>query len=97
MTLVWVIYDIVENKVRNKIIRVCKNSGLYRVQKSVFLGDINSTSMDSMIVEIESLIDPDVDSVYVFPMDKRTFNEITLMGQAFDKEYVSDEIITRFF
>lgn len=97
MTLVWVIYDIVENKTRNKIVKTCKNSGLYRVQKSVFLGEMNSTAMDSMIVEIESLIDPDIDSVYIFPMDKHTFKEITLMGQAFDKEYVSDEIITRFF
>jgi len=97
MTLVWVIYDIVENKIRNKIVKICKNSGLYRVQKSVFLGEINSTARNSMIMEIESLIDPDVDSVYIFPMDRHTFDEITLMGQAFDKKYVSDEIVTRFF
>jgi len=97
MALVWVMYDIVENKIRNKIVKICKNCGLYRVQKSVFLGELNATARDSMVIEIECLIDPDVDSVYVFPMDRDTFDDITLMGQAFDKEYVSDDIITRFF
>ncbi|MBP2133623.1 CRISPR-associated protein Cas2 [Methanomicrobium sp. W14] len=97
MTLVWVIYDIVKNKTRSKVVKICKDAGLYRVQKSVFLGDINSNSRDSVILEIESIIDPEADSVYIFPMDKATFEGITLLGQAFDKKYVSDEIITRFF
>lgn len=97
MTLVWVIYDIVEDKVRTKIVRICKNAGLYRVQKSVFLGDIGLNARDSIVLEFESLIDPEVDSVYVFPMDKNTFDSISLLGQAFDREYVSDEVITRFF
>ena len=39
--LVWVIYDISEDKVRNKISNICKGYGLYRVQKSAFLGDLN--------------------------------------------------------
>jgi len=97
MTLVWVMYDIVENKVRTKIVNICKGAGLYRVQKSVFLGDLGLNARDSIILEFESIINPEVDSVYVFPMDKDTFDNITLLGQAFDKEYVSDEVITRFF
>lgn len=97
MTLVWVIYDIVKNKSRSRIVKICKNAGLYRVQKSVFLGDINSNSRDSLILEFESIIDPEVDSVYIFPMDRDTFNNINLLGQAFDKKYISDDIITRFF
>ena len=38
--LVWVVYDISSNKVRRNAIKACKNVGLYRVQKSVFLGEI---------------------------------------------------------
>ena len=36
--LVWVIYDIVKDKTRTLIARACKQYGLYRVQKSAFLG-----------------------------------------------------------
>ncbi|AKB75554.1 CRISPR-associated protein Cas2 [Methanosarcina lacustris Z-7289] len=95
--LVWVIYDITENRARQKVSDRCKNYGLYRVQKSVFLGDLNSNDRDSLGIECEELIDTDRDSVYIFPMDDQSFKKVQLIGQAFDKELVSDEIITKFF
>ena len=48
MTMVWVIYDIAEDKIRNKIAKICLNKGLYRVQKSVFLGTLNANQRDSL-------------------------------------------------
>ena len=39
--LVWVIYDISENRIRSRVAKLCKNYGLFRVQKSAFLGDLN--------------------------------------------------------
>ncbi|MDD3051461.1 MAG: CRISPR-associated endonuclease Cas2 [Candidatus Cloacimonetes bacterium] len=95
--LVWVIYDITEDRVRQKVSDRCKNYGLYRVQKSVFLGDLNSNDRDSLAIECEELINTEQDSVYIFPMDEQSFKKVQLIGQAFDKELVSDEIITKFF
>ncbi len=95
--LTWVIYDITDNKTRNRVIKVCKRYGLYRVQKSVFLGDVNPNELDSLSLEAEKEIDPEVDSVYIFPMCSSCFGKIKLKGQAFDKELVSDEILTKFF
>lgn len=95
--LVWVIYDITENKVRQKISDRCKSYGLYRVQKSVFLGDLNTNERDSLGIECEELIDTDRDSIYIFPMDDQSFKKVQLIGQAFDRELVSDEVITKFF
>jgi len=97
MTMVWVVYDIVEDKTRNKIARICLNKGLYRVQKSVFLGDLNANERDSLALECENAIDPDIDSVYVFPMDNESFKKVKLLGQAFDKKLVSNELLTKFF
>ena len=70
--LVWVIYDIVNDKVRKKVSDSCKDYGLYRVQKSVFLGDLNSNQRDSLALECEELVDIDTDSVYIFPMDDKS-------------------------
>ncbi|MGI6776500.1 MAG: CRISPR-associated endonuclease Cas2 [Acetivibrionales bacterium] len=95
--LVWVIYDIQSNKVRNRLIKICKNAGLYRVQKSVFLGDIEENRMDELKLQAGELIDKDKDSVYVFTMSKSDLNKAGLLGQAFDKELVSDEILSKFF
>jgi len=95
--LVWAIYDIVENKTREKIARTCKGYGLYRVQKSVFLGTLNKNQLDELSVKSKDIIDEDKDSVYIFPMCEEDFRKVKLLGQAFDKKLVTDEIISKFF
>ncbi len=94
--LIWVIYDIVKDKTRNKVIRKCKNIGLYRVQKSVFLGDVEENVFDELKIQLEDMIDLEKDSVYVFPMSKSELKKAGLIGQAFDKELGTDEIISKF-
>ncbi|MBB1126690.1 CRISPR-associated endonuclease Cas2 [Thiospirillum jenense] len=94
--LVWIIYDIVDNKVRSRVARCCKNVGLYRVQKSVFLGTIERNRLDELRLQIEELTDAQVDSVYLFPMCEMDFKKTILLGQAFDKQLVTDEILALF-
>ena len=95
--LTWVIYDIRSNKTRNKVIKKCKNTGLYRVQKSVFLGEIEDNEFDELKVELGDYIETDIDSIYIFPMSKAELNKAGLLGQAFDRELITDEIISKFF
>lgn len=90
--LVWLIYDISENKTRNKISTIAKQSGLYRVQKSVFLGNIDKNTLDELILQSEQLLDETTDSLYAFPMCKQDFQAVILKGQAFDKSLVTDEV-----
>ncbi|MEW5820542.1 MAG: CRISPR-associated endonuclease Cas2 [Cyanobacteriota bacterium] len=95
--LVWAIYDITSNKIRNRIIKFCKNIGLYRVQKSVFLGNINMNELDELKVQSEDIINPDTDSVYLFPMCDKDFKKAVLLGQAFDEDLVTDQVKELFF
>jgi CRISPR-associated protein Cas2 len=90
--LVWAIYDISKNKIRTKIVKFCKNIGLYRVQKSVFLGNLEPNDIDELKVQSEDIIDPSTDSVYIFPMCEADFKKAVLLGQAFDQELVTDEV-----
>ncbi len=90
--LVWVIYDITNNRTRSKIARACKNKGLYRVQKSAFLGKLNRTQIAELRMICEDIINKEVDSVYIFPMCEEDFKKVQLLGQAFDQELVSDEV-----
>ncbi|MFN3269961.1 MAG: CRISPR-associated endonuclease Cas2 [Candidatus Kapaibacteriota bacterium] len=90
--LVWIIYDITEDKTRNKIAKICKEKGLYRVQKSAFLGTINRNQLDELSIMCEDVIDLETDSVYIFPMCSEDFRKVILLGQAFDKNLVTDEV-----
>ena len=95
--LTWVVYDIVDDKTRDRIAKTCKGYGLYRVQKSVFLGTLNKNQIDELAIQCEDIINTDEDSVYVFPMCDDDFKKVKLLGQAFDKKLVTDEIISKFF
>ncbi|NEN22786.1 CRISPR-associated endonuclease Cas2 [Cryomorpha ignava] len=95
--IIWVMYDIKKDKARSKIAKICKQSGLYRVQYSVFLGQLSANSKDSLWIQIEELIDEETDSVYIFPMSKNELQDTILLGQAFDKDMVTDEVKALFF
>lgn len=95
--LVWVIYDIADDKTRTSIAKTCKQYGLYRVQKSAFLGNLNKNEIDELSIKSKDLINEEEDSVYIFPMCEEDFKKVKLLGKAFDKTLVTDEIITKFF
>lgn len=90
--IAWVLYDIKKDKIRNRIAKICLQSGLYRVQYSVFVGMIKEEEKDVMQLQIEELIDEESDSVYIFPMSKNELKATVLMGQAFDKKLITDEV-----
>ena len=94
--LVWVIYDISENRYRSRVAKTCKNYGLLRVQKSAFLGDLNRHEPDSLALECVAIID-ESDPVYVLPLCEDCFDKIKLIGAEFDRDLVSGMTITKVF
>ncbi len=90
-------YDIKNNKARSKVAKACLQMGLNRVQYSVFLGTINTNNADSLQIQIEEFIDKKKDSVYIFPMSKDELRQTVLLGQAFDKKLITDEVKQLFF
>jgi len=95
--LAWILYDIVDDKSRTRVAKACKQAGLSRVQKSVFLGKLNFNRLDELSEKCLSLIDENTDSVYVFPFCQNDFRKIKVHGQGFDKKLVNDEILELFF
>jgi CRISPR-associated protein Cas2 len=81
---------------RLKVAKLCKRCGLFRVQKSAFLGDLNRNQSDSLALECEAIIE-ESDSVYVFPMCEDCFEKIQLIGMGFDRELVAGMTITKVF
>lgn len=92
--LTWVIYDIADNKRRNRVAKMCKGCGLYRVQKSAFLGNLNRTEIDELGLKCKEAVDIRKDSLYLFPMCEDDFKKVRLIGTAFDKRLVNDRVGT---
>lgn len=95
-TLAWILYDITKDRSRSRAAKACQGAGLYRVQKSVFLGVIERNRLDELALFIEDLINKDLDRVYIFPMCEADFQKVILQGQAFDRELVHGDVRSLF-
>lgn len=90
-------YDIKQDKARSRVAKFCEQIGLTRVQYSVFLGILEPNDKDTLQIQIEETIDEQKDSVYIFPMSKDELKDTVLLGQAFDKDLVTDNVKEMFF
>ena len=89
-------YDITENKVRNKVVKMLKNKGLMRVQKSIFIGEMNKNQKDELKIFLEMETSDVTDSVFIFPTSRDYLYDTDLIGNGFDKELVANETISKF-
>ena len=66
--IVLMIYDIVDNKQRNKMVKCLEHYGV-RVQKSAFEALLDSEQYLRMLAESSSLIHEETDSLRVYVLD----------------------------
>ena len=95
--IAWVLYDIEQDRARTRVAKYCKQAGLYRVQLSCFLGTLDAHEKDVLELKIQAEINEKVDKVYIFAMSKSELKASVLLGQAFDKKLVTDEVLAMFF
>ncbi len=66
--IVLIIYDIVDNKMRNKMVKCLENYGV-RVQKSAFEALLNRKQYEKLLRESSCLINQSVDSLRIYVLD----------------------------
>ena len=94
--LTWVIYDISDDRTRTKFAKACQNRGLYRVQRSCFVGSVPSNRVDELAQQAEEMIAED-DAVFIFPQTRDNFEQMRMIGITFSKKLIADELTTDFF
>lgn len=95
--ITWVLYDIKNNSARNFVSKSCLKAGLYRVQYSCFLGELNDDERDTLELQMQKVIDEDHDKIYIFKMSRESLKQCSMLGQAFDDKLVTDEVKSMFF
>lgn len=66
--IVLIIYDIVDNKQRNKMVKFLERYGV-RVQKSAFEALLGRKKYTRLIEESQRIIDPSTDSLRIYILD----------------------------
>lgn len=88
----WILYDIVNSKVRNKMVKICMDYGLRRIQKSCFFGEISKTNIKRIESEISGLIQ-EGDRICLIPMSQKDIKNIKTWGIKIMELQKSSEII----
>ena len=73
--LVYVFYDIQEDRIRNRAARVCKDYGLERIQFSGFVGYLSRNRREEMGVKIRDIISRNNGKVLIQPVCEKDFRE----------------------
>ena len=81
------IYDITDDRLRNRVARKCKDFGLARIQKSCFAGELTQNRMEMLRIELENLLKEEdqqyvseYDAIYVLPLCETCFVKKILLG-----------------
>jgi CRISPR-associated protein Cas2 len=68
------IYDIPDDRARQKVADACLDYGLERIQYSAFCGDLSRTHQRALFVEIKRRLGRKAGKVQLFSLDEKSWN-----------------------
>ena len=73
--LVYVFYDIVKDKIRNRAVRVCKDFGLERTQFSGFMGYLSRNRREEMAIKLRDVLGENNGKILIQPVCEKDFRK----------------------
>lgn len=77
---IFVVYDIVDDKLRSRVADICLDYGLKRVQYSTFMGDLSTNRRQELVLKLRSRFKSAEGCVYVLGLCERDAQGIVRMG-----------------
>ncbi len=97
--LFFVMYDIESNKVRRYIVKYLQRKGCTRVQKSIFLADLDSLKYEEIkhdLTDVQSVYENN-DSILIVPISTEYLKSMRIIGQNIDIDIITHSNNTLFF
>lgn len=97
--LFFVMYDIESNKVRNHVSKYLLRKGCFRVQRSIFLADLNAEQYESIrsdLTEVQAYYD-NQDSILIVPVSTDLLKSMKIIGKSLDLDIILRTKNTLFF
>ena len=89
-------YDISVTRVRLKVIKLLKQAGLVRMQKSVFIGIAPPFMIHDIETAVKNLL-LKTDKFCIIPLDKNAWTNLQLLGLNISKTSFSRSEIAKFY
>ena len=77
----FVVYDIEDDRIRNKVYETCKDYGLKPVQYSVFWGKLSQNLREELFLRIQKTLGDKPGYVLVLPMCESDFRKVLRTGE----------------
>lgn len=92
---ILIFYDIIDNKVRKKLVNLLIDFSFIRIQRSVFLGIVeNQRFYEDMCSVILNFINIEQDLVFFFPLCEKDMKKLTLISGEIDiKDFTSSFLL----
>ena len=97
--LFFVMYDIESNKVRQQIAKYLLKMGCFRVQRSIFLAELDPEKYErirSDLTEVQSYYD-NHDSILIVPVSTELIKSMKIIGKSIDVDIIMRTKNTLFF
>lgn len=97
--LFFVMYDIESNKVRRYVVKYLERMGCTRVQKSIFLADLDAAKyqeIKSDLAEVQAAYDNE-DSILVVPLSTEYLKAMKIIGKNINIDIITHSKNTLFF
>ncbi len=97
--LFFVMYDIESNKVRSQIVKYLIKKGCTRVQKSIFLADLDSAVYEEIrndLAEVQEAYE-NQDSILIVPLSTDYLRAMKVIGQSINLDIITHSKSTLFF
>ncbi|OJX88076.1 MAG: CRISPR-associated endonuclease Cas2 [Paludibacter sp. 47-17] len=95
----FVMYDIEDNKVRRYIAKYLLKMGCTRVQRSIFLADLNGEKYNQIRTDLSAVqaAYENADSILIVPISTDLLSSMRVIGQTIDIELITNKKNTLFF
>lgn len=97
--LFFVMYDIESNKVRRYVVKYLERQGCTRIQKSIFLADLEMSKFNEIkndLAEVQAVYENN-DSILVVPITTEYLRSMKIIGQNIDIDVITHSRNTLFF
>lgn len=97
--LFFVMYDIESNKVRRYVVKYLERQGCTRIQKSIFLADLEVSKFNEIkndLAEVQAVYENN-DSILVVPITTEYLRSMKIIGQNIDIDVITHSRNTLFF
>ncbi|MEM2017302.1 MAG: CRISPR-associated endonuclease Cas2 [Nitrososphaerota archaeon] len=81
-----VIYDITDDEVRLRIAQACREVGLARIQKSAFLGIIDSQKRKNLVIKLKRILGSSKGNIQLFTICEADMATREMIGEEIEYE-----------